>query len=431
MTAPSRGGHGPAEAAPAPAPAQPRSRMFASLAVRNYRYFFFGQFISNSGTWMQFVAQDWLVFHLTGSTFAVGVTTALQFLPVLLFGLFGGVVADRYPKRRILLTTQGTMGLLAAALAVLTLTDVVVVAHVYVFAFLLGLMNVFANPAIQTFVPEMVGPERVANAVSLGAVNFQSARLLGPAAAGPLIVVIGSGWAFALNALSYVAVIASLLAVRVGELRPTASQPREKGQIRAGLRHVREHPELVRPIVLVGFVCTFGFNFPTLLSGFAYNVFDGGAKEFGFLTTAVGLGALAGALMSARRRSSRTVVLVGTAAAFGALEAVTALAPSVWLFGALMVLVGLLSVTFSTTANSLVQLNTDPAMRGRVMGLYMLVYTGGTPVGGPVVGWAVQHYGARAGILACGLVAVAAAAIVGLIALRAPRAPRAGAGADG
>ncbi|MFE5870254.1 MFS transporter [Streptomyces roseifaciens] len=420
MTAPSRGG--PAEAAPAPASAQPGSRMFASLAVRNYRYFFFGQFISNSGTWMQFVAQDWLVFHLTGSTFAVGVTTALQFLPVLLLGLFGGVVADRYPKRRILLTTQGAMGLFAAALAVLTLTDVVAVGHVYVFAFLLGLMNVFANPAIQTFVPEMVGPERVANAVSLGAVNFQSARLLGPAAAGPLIVVIGSGWAFALNALSYVAVIASLLAVRASELRPAAPQRREKGQIRAGLRHVREHPELVRPIVLVGFVCTFGFNFPTLLSGFAYNVFDGGAKEFGFLTTAVGLGALAGALMSARRRSSRTVVLVGTAAAFGALEAVTALAPSVWLFGALMVLVGLLSVTFSTTANSLVQLHTDPAMRGRVMGLYMLVYTGGTPIGGPVVGWAVQHYGARAGILACGLVAVAAAAIVGLIALRAPRA---------
>ncbi|WP_079110602.1 MFS transporter [Streptomyces roseifaciens] len=420
MTAPSRGG--PAAASPAPASAKPGSRMFASLAVRNYRYFFFGQFISNSGTWMQFVAQDWLVFHLTGSTFAVGVTTALQFLPVLLFGLFGGVVADRYPKRRILLTTQGAMGLFAAALAVLTLTDVVVVAHVYVFAFLLGLMNVFANPAIQTFVPEMVGPERIANAISLGAVNFQSARLLGPAAAGPLIVVIGSGWAFALNALSYVAVIASLLAVRASELLPAAPQRREKGQIRAGLRHVREHPELVRPIVLVGFVCTFGFNFPTLLSGFAYNVFDGGAKEFGFLTTAVGLGALAGALMSARRRSSRTVVLVGTAAAFGALEAVTALAPSVWLFGALMVLVGLLSVTFSTTANSLVQLHTDPAMRGRVMGLYMLVYTGGTPIGGPVVGWAVQHYGARAGILACGLVAVAAALIVGLVALRAPRA---------
>ncbi|MFF7726356.1 MFS transporter [Streptomyces sp. NPDC008001] len=420
MTAPSR--RGPAAEAPAPAPAKPGTRMFASLAVRNYRYFFFGQFISNSGTWMQFVAQDWLVFHLTGSTFAVGVTTALQFLPVLLFGLFGGVVADRYPKRRILLTTQSAMGLFAAALAVLTLTDAVVVAHVYVFAFLLGLMNVFANPAIQTFVPEMVGPERVANAVSLGAVNFQSARLLGPAVAGPLIVVIGSGWAFALNALSYVAVIASLLAVRTSELRPAASQPREKGQIRAGLRHVREHPQLLRPIVLVGFVCTFGFNFPTLLSGFAYNVFDGGAKEFGFLTTAVGLGALVGALLSARRRSSRTVVLVATAAGFGALEALTSLAPGVWFFGVLMVLVGLLSVTFSTTANALVQLNTDPAMRGRVMGLYMLVYTGGTPVGGPVVGWLVQHYGARAGLLACGAVGLAAAGLVGLAALRAPRA---------
>ncbi|MET9414909.1 MFS transporter [Streptomyces klenkii] len=423
MTAPSP--RGPAAAGPAPASApaaKPGSRMFASLAVRNYRYFFFGQFLSNSGTWMQFVAQDWLVFHLTGSTFAVGVTTALQFLPVLLFGLFGGVVADRYPKRRILLTTQGAMGLFAAALAVLTLTGAVEVAHVYAFAFLLGLMNVFANPAIQTFVPEMVGPERIANAVSLGAVNFQSARLLGPAVAGPLIVVIGSGWAFALNAVSYLAVIASLLAVRAAELRPSKPAPREKGQVRAGLRHVREHPQLMLPIVLVGFVCTFGFNFPTLLSGFAYNVFDGGAKEFGFLTTAVGLGALAGALLSARRRSGSAVVMVVTAAAFGALEALTSAAPGIWWFGALMVLVGLLSVTFATTANALVQLHTDPSMRGRVMGLYMLVYTGGTPIGGPVVGWAVQHYGARAGILACGLVAVAAAAVVGLVALRAPRA---------
>ncbi|CAM5468131.1 MFS transporter [Streptomyces abikoensis] len=422
MTAPSPRGPAAAEPAPVPPPAKPGSRMFASLAVRNYRYFFFGQFVSNSGTWMQFVAQDWLVFHLTGSTLAVGITTALQFLPVLLFGLFGGVAADRYPKRRILLATQGAMGLFAAALAVLTLTGAVVVAHVYVFAFLLGLMNVFANPAIQTFVPEMVGPERVANAVSLGAVNFQSARLLGPAVAGPLIVVIGSGWAFALNAVSYLAVIASLLAVRASELRPTTPAPRQKGQVRAGLRHVREHPQLIWPIVLVGFVCTFGFNFPTLLSGFAYTVFDGGAKEFGFLTTAVGVGALAGALLSARRRSGSAVVMVATAAAFGALEMLTAAAPGVWWFGVLMVLVGLLSVTFATTANALVQLNTDPSMRGRVMGLYMLVYTGGTPVGGPLVGWAVQHYGARAGILACGLLAVAAAAVVGLVALRAPRA---------
>ncbi|MGK5545567.1 MFS transporter [Streptomyces sp. URMC 127] len=422
MTAPSPRGPAAAGPAPVPAPAKPGSRMFASLAVRNYRYFFFGQFVSNSGTWMQFVAQDWLVFHLTGSTFAVGVTTALQFLPVLLFGLFGGVAADRYSKRRILLATQGAMGLFAAALSVLTLTGAVTVAHVYVFAFLLGLMNVFANPAIQTFVPEMVGPERVANAVSLGAVNFQSARLLGPAVAGPLIVVIGSGWAFALNAVSYLAVIASLLAVRTCELRPTTPAPRQKGQVRAGLRHVREHPKLILPIVLVGFVCTFGFNFPTILSGFAYTVFDGGAKEFGFLTTAVGVGALAGALLSARRRSGSAVVMVGTAAAFGVLEMLTAAAPGVWWFGVLMVLVGLLSVTFATTANALVQLNTDPSMRGRVMGLYMLVYTGGTPVGGPLVGWAVQHYGARAGILACGLLAVAAAAVVGLVALRAPRA---------
>ncbi|MFI9203978.1 MFS transporter [Streptomyces sp. NPDC053048] len=388
--------------------------MFDSLRVRNYRYFFIGQFLSNSGTWMQFVAQDWLVFSLTGSTFAVGVTTALQFLPVLLFGLFGGVAADRYPKRRILLATQTTMGVLAAALAVLTLTDVVSVVHVYCFAFLLGLMNTFTNPAIQTFVVEMVGPEKLSNAVSLGAVNFQSARLLGPAVAGPLIAVIGSGWAFAINALSYVAVLASLLAVRTAELHPSRPQPREKGQIRAGLRHVREHPRLLWPIVLVGFVCTFGFNFPTLLSGFAYNVFDGGAKEYGWLTTAVGVGALTGALLSARRRGGRPWLLVATAAGFGALEMLSALAPALWVFGLVLVAVGLLSVVFSTMANSLVQLATDPAMRGRVMGLYMLVYTGGTPIGGPVVGWVVEHYGARAGVLACGGVAALAAGVFAL-----------------
>ncbi|GHG60213.1 MFS transporter [Streptomyces griseocarneus] len=407
-----------AESPPAPGGKAGGDGMFASLRVRNYRYFFIGQFLSNSGTWMQFVAQDWLVFDLTGSTFAVGVTTALQFLPVLLFGLFGGVVADRYPKRRILLTTQSAMGLFAALLAVLTLTDAVTVGHVYGFAFLLGLMNTFTNPAIQTFVVEMVGPERVGNAVSLGAVNFQSARLLGPAVAGPLIAVIGSGWAFAVNALSYVAVIVSLLAVRAAELLPSRPQPREKGQIRAGLRHVREHPKLLWPIVLVGFVCTFGFNFPTLLSGFTYNVFHGGAKEYGWLTTAVGVGALGGALLSARRRSGRPWLLVATAAGFGALEMVSSLAPRLWVFGLVLVLVGLLSVVFSTMANSLVQLATDPAMRGRVMGLYMLVYTGGTPVGGPVVGWVVEHYGARAGILACGAVAALAAGVFGLVLTR-------------
>ncbi|GAA2743121.1 MFS transporter [Kitasatospora cinereorecta] len=393
--------------------------MFSSLRIRNYRYYFAGQVVSNTGTWMQRIAQDWLVLSLTGSPFAVGVTTAMQFLPMLLLGLWGGVLADRLPKRRLLVATQGAMGLLAAGLAVLTVTGLVTAGHVYVFALLLGLVTVVDNPTRQAFVSEMVPGKDLANAVSLNAANFQTARLVGPAVAGLLIAAVGSGWAFAVNALSFAAVIGGLLAMRESELRPTAPIARSKGQLRDGLRYVKERPELLWPMVLAGFIGTFGFNFPTLLAGFAHDTFKVGAGEYGLLNTAMAVGSLAGALLAARRGAPRMRGLVGAAIAFGALEVLAAFAPGYWTFAILLTLIGVFGLTFNTSVNSALQLATDPEMRGRVMGLLVLVFTGGTPIGAPVVGWVTATYGPRFGLLACGLVSAAAAGTVALVLARA------------
>ncbi|BCK57904.1 MFS transporter [Nocardia wallacei] len=395
--------------------------MFASLAVRNYRYYFASQMVSNTGTWMQRIAQDWLVLSLTGSSFAVGITTAMQFLPMLLFGLFGGVIADRFRKRRLLLFTQGAMGVLAAVLAVSTLTGMVQVWHVYLLAFLLGLVTVVDNPTRQTFVAELVGPGQLRNAVSLNSANFQSARLVGPAVAGVVIAAVGTGWAFAVNALSFVAVIGSLLMMRPAQLRSLPPAPRRKGQLREGLRYVSTRPQLIWPIVLVGFIGTFGFNFPTVLSGYAYNVFHVDAGMYGLLNTALAAGSLLGALLAARRTQVRLRMLVMTAVGFGVLEAVTAFAPEYWLFTAMLTVVGLLGLTFNTSSNSMVQLATEPVVRGRVMALYMMVFTGGTPIGGPIVGWITERFGPRIGLFACGTVSAAAAVAVALILARVGR----------
>lgn len=392
--------------------------MFSSLSVRNYRYYFAGQVVSNTGTWMQRIAQDWLVLTLTGSAFAVGITTAMQFLPMLLFGLYGGVIADRFPKRELLVITQAAMGVLAAVLGVLALTGAVAAWHVYLLALLLGMVTVVDNPTRQSFVPEMVGRQQLRNAVSLNSANFQAARLIGPAVAGVLIAAVGSGWAFLINACSFVAVIGGLLAMRKSELQPVPRLARQKGQLREGLRYVRSHPQLLWPIVMVGFIGTFGYNFPTVLSGFAYHVFYVDAGKYGLLNTALAAGSLAGALLASRRGRVRLRMLVGTAIAFGLLEAVTAFAPNYWLFAALLTVVGLLGLTFNTTGNSMVQLETDPSMRGRVMSLYMMVFTGGTPIGGPVVGWVTEEFGPRIGLFACGAVSAASAALVGLILAR-------------
>ncbi|MFJ4315517.1 MFS transporter [Streptomyces lavendulae] len=395
-----------------------RNSMFSSLRIRNYRLFAAGQAVSNTGTWMQRIAQDWLVLSLTGSASAVGITIALQFLPMLVFGLYGGVLADRLPKRPLLLATQSAMGLTGIALAVLTLAGHVQVWHVYLAAFLLGLVTVLDNPARQTFVSEMVGPAQVANAVSLNSANFQSARLVGPAIAGVLITAVGSGWAFLLNGLSFAAPIAGLLMMRTRELHPVTPQPRAKGQLREGLRYVAGRPELVWPIVLVGFIGTFGFNFPIWLSAFVGDVFHGDAGTYGLFNTLIAAGSLVGALLAARRGRARLRLLVTAAALFSVLLVMTALAPSFWLFAVLLVPVGVFGLTVNVVANSSVQMATDPEMRGRVMALFMMVFTGGTPVGAPLVGWITDTYGARLGMAAGGLVSLAAALGVAVVLSR-------------
>lgn len=392
--------------------------MFSSLKVRNYRLFFLGQVVSNTGTWMQRIAQDWLVLSLTGSATAVGITTALQFLPMLLFGLYGGVLVDRLPKRPTLLVTQTAMAVTGLALAFLTISGHVEVWHVYVAAFAMGLATVVDNPARQSFVSEMVGPDQLQNAVSLNSANFQSARLVGPAVAGVLITGVGTGYAFLFNGLSFVAPIAGLLLMRARELHVVERAPRGKGQLREGLRYVAGRPELIWPIVLVGFVGTFAFNFPVYLSAFADDVFHAGAGSYSLFNTLMAVGSVTGALLAARRGTARLRLLIAGAALFGAVEIVAALLPSLWMFALLMIPLGLFGMTVNVTANTTIQMSTDPAMRGRVMALYMMVFLGGSPVGAPIVGWITDTYGPRVGLAAGGAVAALAAAVIGLILAR-------------
>lgn len=392
--------------------------MFSSLKVRNYRLFFIGQVVSNIGTWMQRIAQDWLVLSLTGSSAAVGITTALQFLPMLLFGLYGGVLVDRLRKRPTLLATQSAMAVTALALAALTLTGRVEVWHIYVAALALGFATVVDNPARQAFVSELVGTGQLQNAVGLNSANFQSARLVGPAVAGLLITGVGTGWAFLLNGLSFAAPLAGLLMMRPRELYAVERAPRGKGQLREGLRYVAGRPELLWPIVLVGFIGTFAFNFPVYLTAFADDVFHQGAGVYSMFNTLMAVGSVSGALLAARRGTSRLRLLILAALAFGTLEILASAAPELWMFCLLMAPLGLFSMTVVVTTNTNLQLATDPSVRGRVMALYMMVFLGGSPIGAPIVGWATDTFGARAGFAAGGAIAIISATVIGLILAR-------------
>ncbi len=395
-----------------------RRRTFGSLKVRNYRLFATGAVISNTGTWMSRIAQDWLVLSITGSSTAVGITTALQFLPMLLFGLYGGVIADRYPKRFLLLCTQTSMGLLGLVLAALTLSGNVHVWHVYLIAFCTGLVTVVDNPTRQSFVVEMVGPRDVRNAVSLNAANFQTARLVGPAVAGALISAYGSGWAFLINGLSFAAPLTGLMLMRPAEFHHVERAPRGKGQLREGLRYVAGRPELIWPIVLIGFIGTFGFNFPIWASAFAHTTFHSDARTYGLFNTAMAIGSVVGALLAARRGTTRMRMLLGAAMIFGTLEMIAATVPSMWMYVAMLTFVGMFGITVNTTANSSVQLASDPAMRGRVMSLFMMVFVGGTPIGGPLVGWITDTWGPRISFALGGLISAAAALGIALVLLR-------------
>ncbi len=379
--------------------------------MRNFRLFWFGQMVSMSGTWMQTVAQNWLVLSLTGSGVAVGVTVALQFLPMLLFGMWGGLVADRFDKRRILFVTQVVPMVLAVVMFVLVATGAVALWMVYVLAFLLGLVFLVDMPTRQSFVIEMVGPDELPNAIGLNSAMFNTGRVVGPAVAGVLIATVGTAWTFLLNAFSFAAVLVALAAMRPAELFPQARAERAAGAIRAGLRYVWSTPQLRSTLLLVAVVGTFGLNFTVVLPLLARYTFDGGAPLYGWLTALMSLGSLLGALTAAHRVGPTRRMLIGAGAAFGALTMLAAVAPSPLLTGAVLVMVGVAIMLFLATANTTLQLATDPAMRGRVMAVYGLVFLGSNPLGGPLLGWLSGQWGARWGLAVSGAVSLAAAVV--------------------
>jgi MFS family permease len=367
---------------------------------------------------MQRVAQDWLVLELThGSGTALGIATGLQFLPML-FSPWGGAVADRYSKRRILMLTQTIMGALALLLGVLAVTGAVRIWQVYALAFGLGLATLLDNPTRQAFVTEMVGRTDMPNAIALNSAIFNLARIAGPAAAGLVIGAVGTPTAFFLNAASYGAVLTSLTLMRPGELHPADPVPRSKGQLREALRYVRARPELLMPMVLIFFVATFGMNFQVTNALMSRQVFHTGATAFGVASAVFAAGALAGALLAARRGRPGLRLLVTAAFAFGILEVLTALMPSFWLFLAMLVPTGLSLLTLNTAANSTVQLSSAQDMRGRVMGLYMLVFLGGAPLGSLLVGWVAELFGPRMSLVAGGVISAVAAGVIGLLLAR-------------
>jgi MFS family permease len=393
--------------------------MFRSLRVRNYRLYAAGQLVSLTGTWMQRVAQDWLVLELTNSGTALGIVTALQFLPSLLFGLWGGVLADRYNKRTLLLATQGGLALVALALGLLDVTGMVRYWQVLVLALLLGLVSAVDSPVRQSFVVEMVGPGDLTNAVALNSTIFNSARILGPVVAGVMITAVGTGWAFLANAASSLAVLAGLALMRPGELRPSPAIARMRGQLRAGVRYVRRRQDLLLTMVLVFVIGTFGLNFQITTALLAKQVFHRTATGYGLLSTALAVGACVGAVLATRRRTRPGVLFLLLAAmAFGLLEILAGLMPSFGAAALMLVPVGFAMLTFTTAANSSVQLGVEATMRGRVMALYLMCFLGGTPLGAPIVGWLSNTIGPRWGMIGGGLVCLLAAVGVALYIAR-------------
>jgi MFS family permease len=390
----------------------PRHTTFGALRNRNYRLFASGQIVSNTGAWVQRIAQDWLVLSLTGNATAVGLTTGLQFLPTLLFGLLGGHIADRYPKRRVLLATQVGMSSMAAVLATLTLTHQVAAWHVYLVAFGLGTVTAIDNPARQAFASEMVGPDRVRNAISINSSVFQLAALIGPAISGLLINAVGAGYAFAVNAASYLAPIVALLRIRDDELYRTAGAGSVRVRVADAYRYLTERPHMLWPTVLAGVFGLFTINLPVTLAAFARSVFHTGPAGYGLLSSVVAVGSLTGALVSARLHRTRLRSLAATCLVLAGLEMTAAAAPNQWSFCIVIAGVGTGTLLLLTAANSMVQLGATDGMRGRVMALYLLVFVGSGAVGGPLVGGVDQRLGPQAGMLLAGAVPAAATVLI-------------------
>jgi MFS family permease len=388
------------------------ARTFTSLAIPNYRRYFAGQVVSISGNWCQTVAEMWLIVQLTGSGVSVGLVAGLQFLPVLLLGAWGGLLADRLPKRPLLMVTQTLLALPALTLFVLYTQGMATVGIVFALVFVRGLVTAFDNPARQSFVAELVGPERVVNAVSLNSVVVHTSRIAGPAAAGGLIAAFGVGPCFLLNAASFGAMLIALKGMNTAQLQPAAIAARERGQLRGALAYVRRTPELLVPLAMMAVVGTLSYNFQVLLPLLATFTWHGTAATYAALTIAMGVGSVSGALVSGARRRVTPKLLVVAAILFGVLEAAAAAAPVLPLQLLALVGLGAVSVTFAASVNSSLQLAVDPAMRGRVMALYSVVFLGSTPIGAPLVGWLAEAQGPRAGLL----VGAAAALVTGLVA---------------
>ena len=390
------------------------SPTFRALEIRNYRLYASGAFVSNIGTWMGAVAQNWLVLtELTDySSQALGLVVGLQFAPFLLLAPFTGMIADRFPKRRILIATQSVMAALMTLTAALVFTDTMQLWMMFALAALLGSTMALDNPARQTIVSEMVPQDTLANAVALNSASFNAGRLIGPAVAGVTIAQWGTGVAFLLNGLSFLAVIACLAVLRPGEMRPTPLA-RGRGAIREGVAYVRRRRDIQLVMLLVFVFGTFGMNFQITIALMATTVFDKGPTEFGILGSVIAIGSLTGALMSARRGTARLRTLLLALLAFTAAGTASALAPSYVTFAVTLVAVGYASLTALTTANAMVQTRVDPLVRGRVMALYMAIFMGGTPVGAPIIGWVGETFGARwtiaIGPIAVGVVLVGVA----------------------
>jgi MFS family permease len=389
-------------------------KTFQSLRVRNYRLFATGQLVKLIGVWMMFIAQDWLVLQLShDSATALGVVTACQFTPVLLLTLFSGRLADRYDKRVLLLAANATWSLLSMVMSLLVVTGAVALWHVFVFAALLGVCNAVETPVRQSFVSELVGTSLLPNALSLSAATFNTARIVGPALAGVVIAAVDTGPAFLVSAVSSLAPLVMLLRMRAGELHRAALPPMaERGAARVvdGLRYVWARPDLLLPMVLMSVIGMMLFNFQLTLAALAKTVFHTGAASFGLFTTALAVGALAGALAGSGRRSRPSVyVVLGAAVAFATLGTLVGFAPTYWLVVALLPPTGFFMVYFAQASNQRVQLGVDAAFRGRVMALWVLVFLGTNPIGAPIIGWVAERYGAGASIWMGGLISLVTA----------------------